>query len=64
MTPDLAGVISEVLDEIDGLSELGRAELIRRLLEQLPMLLELYAKQRGLQLVAAHVTIVDERHEA
>ena len=61
MSAALAEVLAATLGELEGLTELGRAELIRRLITELPHLVDLYTKQRGLKLVADHVVIVDER---
>ena len=61
MTLDLATVINELLGELEGLAELDRAELVARLVAELPALLDVYARQRGLKLEAQHVVIVDER---
>ena len=61
MTPDFATVINELLGELGGLAGQDRAELVARLVAELPALLEIYARQRGLKLEAQRVVIVDER---
>ena len=61
MSAGLAEVLEAVLGELEVLGELDRAALITRLIAELPHLVEIYTRQRGLRMVADHVVIVDER---